>query len=189
MKKVLLFHGTTNAAEYYSCTYPSLSNSHWFPWLQKELLIHKIEAHTPEVFEAYKIRYDKWLREAERYTIDSDTTLVGHSCGGGFLVRFLSENKNLKVDKVIMVAPWINTDNVRKTDMFHCEIDPLLSERAKKVIVFYSDNDMPTINKTIKKLRSTLQNVEFREFKGYGHFCYGDLKTGAFPELLEEILR
>ena len=104
-------------------------------------------------------------------------------------MRYLSENKHLKVDKVVMVAPWINTDNVRRTDMFNFEIDPLLADRAKKVIVYYSDNDMSTINKTIKKLRSTLQNVEFREFKGYGHFCYGDLKTDAFPELLEELLR
>jgi predicted alpha/beta hydrolase family esterase len=188
MRKVILFHGTTNAAEYYGREYPSLSNSHWFPWVQKELLIHKVEAHTPEIFEAFKPSYDKWLRELRRYDIDEQTSLVGHSCGGGFLVRWLSENKNARVDKVILVAPWINTDHVRKTDMFDFELDPNFADRATRAIVYYSDNDMPTIKKTIKKLKSDIPGLEFKEFKGYGHFTEGSLGK-EFPELLEELLK
>lgn len=110
--------------------------------------------------------YKKWLNELERYEIDGETSLVGHSCGGGFLVRWLSES-DIKVDKVIMIAPWINTDHVRKTDMFNFDIDPKLADRANKVVVFYSDNDAPTIKKTVKKLMETVDGIEFREFKGY----------------------
>lgn len=188
MRTAVLFHGTTNAKEYYSRSFPSLSNSHWFPWLQKELLIHKVETHTPEIFEAHKPSYDKWLKELDRYDINEETILVGHSCGGGFLVRWLSEKPLVKVAKIILVAPWINTDHVRKTDMFDFELNPRLADYAQSVIVYYSDNDMPTIKKTVRKLKAEAQGIKFREFKGYGHFCYEDLGTTEFPELLEECL-
>ena len=117
MKTAILLHGSCDKEEYYSDEYPSLSNSHWFPWLQKQLLIRDIPTQTPELPGAYEPVYEEWKKEFERHDITENTILVGHSCGGGFLVRWLSEN-NIKVDTVVLVAPWIDPENKRTSSFF-----------------------------------------------------------------------
>ena len=90
-----------------------------------------------------------------------------------------------------MVAPWLNPENnpVSDTaDFFDFEIDPNLVERTKGFIIFNSDNDMTTIQKSVGILREKIKGCGYREFKNHGHFCYNDLKTEEFPELLEELL-
>jgi hypothetical protein len=63
---------------------------------KKQLLINEIAASTPEVSHSYDPQYPIWKREFERFEVTSETILVGHSCGGGFLVRWLSENKEAR---------------------------------------------------------------------------------------------
>ncbi len=87
---------------------PSGSNAHWFPWLQKQLLINEIKTDTPEVFRSFDMDWDSWVKEVERFDITPQTTLVGHSMGGGFWIRYLSEHPEIFVDKVVLVAPWVN---------------------------------------------------------------------------------
>ena len=94
--------------EYYSQDYPSLSNCHWYPWLQKQLLVHRWQPKPPEIPRVFELDYAAWVREFERYDITPQTQLVGHSCGAGFLVRWLSEHKAVKVGRVVLrVAPWL----------------------------------------------------------------------------------
>jgi alpha-beta hydrolase superfamily lysophospholipase len=40
--------------------------------------------------------------EFERYDIFPETDLVGHSCGGGFFVRWLSKHLEVKVGNVVL---------------------------------------------------------------------------------------
>jgi len=84
MKNAILLHGTPSKEEYYSLEYPSASNAHWFPWLQKQLLIKDIPAVTIEMPSSYLPDYSLWQTEFERFDITPETILVGHSCGGGF---------------------------------------------------------------------------------------------------------
>jgi len=72
----VILHGKPGREEYYSDEFPSASNSHWIPWLQKQLLIKEIEAHTPEMFEAYNPNYEVWKKEFEKNIIDEGTTLI-----------------------------------------------------------------------------------------------------------------
>lgn len=95
-RNAILVHGTCNKEEYYSEKYPTPSNSHWFPWLSKQLIILDIPTVAVEIPDSYMPDYSVWKREFERFNINSETILIGHSCGGGFLVRWLSENKNKK---------------------------------------------------------------------------------------------
>ena len=112
MKNALLLHGTCDREEYFSDLHTSLSNSHWLPWLQKQLLIRDILTQTPEMPQAYDPQYDLWEKTFERFDVDKNTILVGHSCGGGFLLRWLSENR-VEVNKLILVAPWIDPDRIK----------------------------------------------------------------------------
>jgi predicted alpha/beta hydrolase family esterase len=186
----IIVHGTCSRREYYSGQYPSLSNSHWLPWLQKQLLMRDIVAVTPEMPHAYKPDYEVWRREVERYEITPETLLVGHSCGGGFWVRWLSEHPGVRVGQVVLVAPWLDPNNIKHTTFFDFEIDPELVSRARGVTIFNSVTDHPGIHWSVEILRQTIPGLKYREFDDYGHFCSGDMPVGdAFPELLAELTK
>ena len=187
MKNAILLHGKPGKDEYYDPDIPSASNFHWFPWLQKQLLVRDIAAHTPEVPNAWKPHYPTWQKEFERFDVAPDTVLVGHSAGGGFIVRWLSEHKDVRVGKVVLVAPSLGM-GWGGEEFFECEIDPDLTARTKGLVIFNSDNDETEIQQAVKVLRFSVRNIKYKEFSGYGHFCMNDLGTEKFPELLEELL-
>lgn len=189
MTNAIILHGTCSKKEYYSEKYPSLSNSHWFPWLQKQLLIKDIETSTPEIFQAYNPNYKKWKNEFEKNTINKNTILIGHSCGGGFIIRYLSENPNIKIKKVILVAPWLDPENEKQTTFFKFKINPNIINQTKKFIIFHSSNDDKDIQQSLKIIKKEIPKIQIKNFKNYGHFCLNDMKTEKFPELLNEILK
>lgn len=111
MKNAILVPGRPDKEEYYDPKYPTNSNNHWFPWLSKQLQVNDVFAVVIEPPEPWKPRYGAWKKEFERFDITPETVLVGHSCGGGFLIRWLSENKDKKVGRVVLVAPWLNPES------------------------------------------------------------------------------
>ncbi|MFM2414912.1 MAG: hypothetical protein RI911_605, partial [Candidatus Parcubacteria bacterium] len=141
-----------------------------------------------EMMNAYLPDYEVWKCEFERFDITPETILVGHSCGGGFLVRWLSEHKDVKVGKVVLVAPWLDLEDELSNNFFKFEADSHLVSRTKGVTVFNSDNDDEYIQKSVLKIRTEILQVKYIEFHNYGHFCVGDIHSEAFPELLEEVL-
>lgn len=189
MKQAIILHGKPSKQEYYDPSYPSASNSHWIPWLQKELLTHDIAAHTPEMPNAYSPNYSLWSDIFERYDITKDTVLVGHSCGAGFLIRWLSEHTDTSVDKVVLVAPWLDPDNKLDSGFFDFSIDRTVAERTKGITIFNSTDDGEDIQKSVAHIRQQIDTVQYKEFENYGHFCLADMKTTEFPELLDYILK
>ncbi len=191
MRNAILIPGRPDKDEYYNPQYPSTSNNHWFPWITKHLLINDIFTVTLEIPTPWQPRYEIWKKELERFEITPETILVGHSCGGGFILRWLSENKDKKVNKVILVAPWLNPENNPKSDtadFFDFNIDQDLVKRTAGITIFNSDDDKPTIHKSVQIIRDKTNGINHKEFHNYGHFCYEDMKTFEFPELLNEIL-
>ena len=188
MKNAILLHGYQGSEEYYNSNMPSASNSHWFPWLQKELLINEIKADTPEVFRHYEMKYSAWVEEIERFAINRESILIGHSMGGGFWVRYLSEHPEIYVDKVILVAPWVNLNHEADSDFFEFNLDPTITEHANEFIIFASDDDKMDIQNSIDYLINNLPNTKVRTFHGYGHFTHRTLMDDKFPELLESCL-
>lgn len=183
--------GRPDKEQYYDPTSPSNSNNHWFTWLTQQLMIHDIFTVALEIPTPWQPRYEIWKKELERFDISPETILVGHSCGGGFIVRWLSENKDKKVSKVVLVAPWLNPENNPRSetaDFFDFEINPDLVNQTDGITIFKSDNDKPTIDKSVEIIREKVKGIKYREFHAYGHFRIDDMKTEVFPELLEEIL-
>jgi uncharacterized protein len=191
MRTAILIPGRPDKEEYYDPQYPSNSNNHWFPWLTKQLQIRDIFTVAIEPPRPWQPRYDIWKKELERFEITPETILVGHSCGGGFIVRWLSEQKEARVNKVLLVAPWLNPEHNPRSDtadFFDFTIDPHLAERTAGITILNSDNDELTIHRSVQMIRDGVRGVKYREFHNYGHFCYEDLQTEAFPELVEEIV-
>lgn len=188
MKNAIILHGLPSKEEYYSEKFPSSSNSHWFPWLQKHLIINDIKADTPEVPLAFDPQYESFVREVERFDINPSTILVGHSMGGGFWVRYLSEHPDIFVDKVVLVAPWLNLNHEENITFFDFEINPTIVDRVNEFIVFVSDDDHKDVQNSVAFLQERLPSATFKIFHSYGHFTLASMKTSAFPELLKAIL-
>jgi uncharacterized protein len=187
-KNAIIVHGMPGKEEYYDCNAPSGSNHHWLPWLQKQLIVHGVSAHAPEIPNSWDPYYPTWQREFERFDVGPQTILVGHSCGSGFLVRWLSEHKEITVGPVILVAPWLDPRRRKTREFFEFEMDLDLAARAAKLTIFNSDNDDPEIHDSARTIRERIRNVDYREFHNYGHFCLNDMNTTHFPELLEAAL-
>jgi uncharacterized protein len=188
MKNAVIIHGKPGKDAYYDSKLPSPSNFAWIPWLQKQLLINEISTATPEMFHAFEPDYAIWKKELERYDVSEETLLVGHSCATGFLLRWLSENPDKKVGKVILVAPSLGF-GWEDRSFFDFEIDPTLTERVGKLVIFHSDNDKESAQEAAKVFQEKLPNHVYREFHNYGHFTELDMPTNEFPELLKECLQ
>ena len=183
MKTAIILHGKPSKEEYLDPNSPSPSNAHWLAWLQRQLLLYGILAQTPELPEPYEPDYEKWSAVFQQFPIDADTMLVGHSCGAGFLVRWLSEHR-IQVGKVALVAPWIDPNHNRARAMFDgLHIDGDLVARTLGVELFISSDDSQEVLTTAALLKSTMKGVNLRQFSDRGHFPSGDMKTEEFPEL------
>lgn len=187
MKTAIIIHGYNDKSEYFDVSRPSASNDHWIPWIQRQLLLKGVETQTPEMPGFYEPNYEKWKEMLERFDLNESTMLVGHSCGGGFLVRYLSEN-NVKVGKVVLVAPWLDPEKNIDPNFFKFEIDQNLVSKTTGLKVMYSIDDHSEILESIKILKSKIKDAEFQEFQDKGHFVLGSLKTDKFPELLTNLL-
>lgn len=191
MSNAILVPGRPDKDEHYDPKRPSNSEDHWFSWLKRQLILKDIHAVSIEPPFPFRPRYEEWKKEFERFDITPETILVGHSCGGGFLVRYLSEHKDLKVGKVLLVAPWINPLKYEVSDtadFFDFVIDPDFPTRTEGTIVFISSDDEPSVVKTVDILREKVKGLKFKKYTDKGHFVIDSLGTEEFPDLLSEVL-
>jgi predicted alpha/beta hydrolase family esterase len=181
MKQVILIHGSPEEKEFYDPSVPSPSNTHWFPWIQKQLALYDVLCQSPEFPKPFDPVYESWVSVFEQYLIDTETVLVGHSSGGGFILRYLSEHPNVVPRRVILVAPWLDPEKELSTPFFDFVIDAGLATRTD-LQVFVSSDDENEVLISCKRIREMLPNATYHEFTDREHFC-----TPKFPELLETI--
>lgn len=187
MKTAIILHGKPSKEGYYDSDRGAQSNEHWLPWIQRQLLLKDYLAQNPELPESYDPNYKKWLSVFERFDVDENTILIGHSRGGTFLIRWLSENK-VKTDKVALVAPSLKQDKKLEHGFFDFEIDKDFPSRTKGVTVFHSTDDKEGIKETVDFLKKNTEGINYQEFTDKGHFTFNDMGTVEFPELKKALL-
>ena len=191
MKQVILIHGLPSKEEYYNSEFPSQSNAHWLPWVQRELLRKGILCQSLEMPHPYNPNYKDYCEVLDQMNISEETILVGHSCGGGFLLRYFSEHKDLKAKKLILVAPWLDLEGYLKefnpqTEFFSFNMDPELSNRTSLELV-YSTDDEEFVLQSVEKIKTEIPQLSEHVFSDKGHFTEPDLGTKEFPELVDII--
>jgi predicted alpha/beta hydrolase family esterase len=185
MKHAIILHGMPDRESYYDASRDSQSNSHWLPWLQQQLITHDILTQTPEMPRPYAPVYEEWLVEFERYRPDEAGLLVGHSCGGGFLLRWLAEKGEKIPAKMVLVAPWVDVEKEYRPFFDFVLPHTIVDLATGGIDILASTNDSEDIMRSVASIRKRAKNVRYYEFKGYGHFTLGDMNRRDFPELLE----
>lgn len=181
MKQTIIIHGAPYKDEFYKPEKPTPSNGNWLPWLQKQLAMRDVLCQSLEFPRPYDPIYADWVSVFEQMKIDEETTLIGHSCGGGFLLRYLSENKNLKPGKVVLVAPWIDPKHELSTPFFDFTIDSKISDRID-FHIFLSLDDFEGCLESFEIIKKALPLAHYHEYTDRGHF-----DTQEIPEVLELI--
>ena len=121
----------------------------------------------------WKIWFDKFVPYLEPKFI-----LIGHSLGGLFLAKYLSENKlPQKAEAVFLVAPagsegdFILPNNLEK-----------IEAQTDKIFLYQSEDDRVVPFKTLEIYKSKLKEPIIRIFQDRGHFNQKNL-----PEIVEDI--
>lgn len=187
MKNAYILHGCCERDEYFSNAYPSPSNSHWIPWLQKQLLMKGYNCQTPDMPVPYAPVYEDWVAIFESLAIDENTTLVGHSCGCGFFLKWLNKS-GARIDKLLMIAPWIDPERYLG-NFLQCRLKPDLMDRINEIHVFYSEDEpVAGVKETVDMVMQGYPVAKLHKFTNHGHFCLSEMGTDQFPELLKVVV-
>ncbi len=184
----IIVHGCPSRNEKSMDSKTRTYDKHWMPWLKRELERKGVKTFLLLMPKPWEPHYKDWRKVLDKLSINEDTTLIGHSCGGGFLVRWLGDS-NKKIKKLILVAPAILYDREWKPleDLLRFEINENLRNHVKEIIFFISDNESKGILKSVEIFHQKLGG-KIIELKGKGHFTLEDMGTVKFPELLKEVL-
>jgi uncharacterized protein len=129
-------------------------------------------------------KYNEWKIWLERMFpfLDDKVVLIGHSLGGMFLIKYLSENKfPKKITSLHLVAPPYN----QTADIGNFKLPNDLSEIDKQSsnIYFYFSKDDPIVPiSEMEQFEEDLPAANYKTFSDYGHFL-----IEHFPELIINI--
>lgn len=188
MRNVIIVHGCPSDKEKAMDAKTRTYDKHWMPWLKRQLRARGVKTETPLMPKPWQPVYENFKQEFEKYNVDKDTILIGHSCGGAFLVHWMGESK-AKIDKLILIAPWRipnSRDETRKR-FYLFPIDKNIKSRIREIVIFVSDNEADEGKKSVEIYHNAIGG-KLIELKGLGHFTLNDMKTEEFPELLKECL-
>lgn len=165
-----------------------INERHWLPWVRDELIKRGISATNPLMPVPWKPDYDSWKDEFEKQKINEDTILIGHSCGGAFVVRWLGDMRK-RIRKLILVAPGKkhkDSPEILNKNMYDFETDRSIRERVEEIVVFISNDEYHRI----ENAKSYVDELGARlvELKNKGHFLDREMGGKEFPELLREVL-
>lgn len=118
-----------------------------------------------------------------RMPINKDTVLIGHSFGGGMLVKYLTDNPQIKIAHLVLVSPWIDPFHLFQTYFNKFEPDVNIPQRAHRIDLFYSTDDHygDLILKSCEKLEKLWPTMHVHKFTNRNHFSASEITK--FPEL------
>ncbi len=180
MKNALIIHGTEG--------YPE---ENWFPWLKKQLEKYGYHVAVPQFPTPQNQTPEHWFDILKPYehTFNEDTILIGHSCGGAFLLRVL-EKINTKINVAVFVTASAGIKPIKYYEADRPFIEnpfdwKKIRNSAKHFFVFHSEDDPFICPANGEKIAKEV-GVELIKLKDAGHF---NLASGydRFDLLLEKI--
>ncbi len=185
MSRIFLIHGWTGG-----------SDKDWFPWAKKQLEIKGYEVFVPDMPEPDYPKIKPWVEKLGDVVNKprTDDIFIGHSIGCQAIERYLQTlPEEIKIDKVILIAPWIILANEALDDLENDNKivepwynEPIDYEKIKKMAKWtavFSDNDPWVSFKDNYKVYKDKLGAKIILEKGKGHFTKED-GVGEFPSIL-----
>src|SRR3989344_1586208 len=169
----------------------------------KKLIIKKqvVVIHGGDTFETYE-EYLKFLRgyqiDIERYKSgktdwkpwlrqklgsDYEVILPGHSLGGTFLVKYLSEKQFSKKIKAVFLVGAVYDKDSEGCPVSNFSLPKKLDLQTENTMIYHSIDDPVVPFSALEQYKKTLPYAHTRIFNNRGHF-----NQEEFLELVEDIL-
>ncbi len=134
-------------------------------------------------YKAWKIWFEKYFE----FIISDNLILIGHSLGGTFLLKYLSENSfPRKVIQLHLVAPAVIDEDgeIEKLSSFEFDILRIykINNICAEIHLWHSEDDPVVSIINSKIIKENISRAELHIFKDKKHF--NELE---FPEILEVI--
>ncbi len=146
------------------------------------------EVFRPDMPCAFNAKYYEWKIWFEKifpYLVDN-IILIGHSLGGTFLAKYLSENDfQFKIKQLHLIAPVYDYEdsNEQLADFKITEFPKdFLKNDIDKIHIYHSEDDKYVPISESKKYHTVLPGSHFHKFHDRGHFL-----DETFPELFNNI--
>ena len=196
MKKQIIVIGGGNTFDSYrqyisflkkiDLDFESMNKVGWKDHLEKDLG-RGFEVIRPKMPNPSNAKYLEWKIWWEKIIphLEKEVVLVGHSLGGIFLAKYLSENKFLKktLAAFLIAAPYDDKGEEDSLGDFNLKKDlSRLQDQSEKLFIWQSADDKIVNFTDLGKYRKALPRAICREFKNKGHF-----NQTHFPEIVREI--
>jgi hypothetical protein len=194
-KQVIVIHGADSFDTYeeylsflkdFKINFERMKKGGWKDSL-REKLGKEFEVITPFMPNRLNAKYLEWKIWFEKLIpfFEEEVILVGHSTGGIFLVKYLSENAFPKRVKAtfLVAACYDDTDSAYSLGDFILPED--LSDfrkQAGKIFLYQSKDDKTVPFADFDKYRKAFPEAIPRIFEDRGHFGQEE-----FPELVEDV--
>ncbi len=155
-----------------------------------EKLGNNYEILIPRMPNKTNARYAEWKLWFERIIpfLSKDIILIGHSLGGIFLAKYLSENtipKKIKAT-ILVAAPFDDNENENNRESLTDFILPTslikFTEQSKKIFLIQSKDDSVVSFKHLGKYKQALLNSKEIILNKREHF-----NQEVFPEIIDLI--
>lgn len=146
----------------------------------------KFEVLNPRMPNSQNAKFLEWKIWFEKFIplLDEDIIFVGHSLGGIFLAKYLSENDcPKKIKATLLVAAPYNTPTRHPLADFNIT-SPLekFAKQGGKIYLYHSKDDKIVYIDNSKRYQKELPESSLKIFENRGHF-----RAENFPELVEDI--
>lgn len=163
------------------------ANGWWSDWLQFYTEFeHDVITQKPYFPHAHVLlmKYEEWEHIMDHQEITPDTVLVGHSAGGGFVLKYLALHPELRVRQVVLVAPYLDIEDFQPFGFYRgFDLDDgIVARTGQGMDVMISDDDFPYIKESVDKIAENMPSARIHRFVGRGHFNGPEL-----PEIMQII--
>ncbi len=155
----------------------------WKPWL-REALGEEYEVILPKMPNKFNARFEEWKLWFEKLIpfLNDEVILIGHSLGGSFLVKYLSENQFPRKIKAVMLVGAVYDRDSARYSLLSFALPATLNLQTENTMIYHSKDDPVVPFSALGQYQKALPNTEVRVFENRQH-----LNQEEFPELLEDI--
>ena len=144
----------------------------------------KFEVLVPHMPNKQSAKYEEWKLWFEKLLpfLKDEVILVGHSMGGIFLAKYLSENEFLKkIGAIFLVAAPHNLENEIHEFRLKADLENVWKQ-CQNIHLFYSIDDPVVPAAEAEEYKKAWPGAKMHIFADRGHF-----NQEQFPELVAEI--
>src|SRR3989344_292293 len=158
--------------------------SDWKPWLRQrlggdyEVILPIMPNKTNAQFDEWEI----WFEKLASFLHDG-VILVGHSLGGTFLTKYLSENQFKKKIKAVFLVGAVYGRDSEGYSLVSFTLPTNLNLQTETIYLYHSKDDSVVPFSALEQYKKALPNAQIRIFEDRGHF-----NQEEFPELAQDIL-